>query len=180
VRAFSHTEILRIRETKHQRPAIEMKNLLSCFITEYEIYKNIAEKTAENEIKSYFAKILTLLVLTIFLPALSNAEEIIKKDLGVRNVSFGSKGQAISMLSLIKNNPHQFKYQISYKTEADIVFFQYDVAMDAIIRIHKRKDGTGTAEKWPGEAMYRLQSAANGGTLLDTKKGRSAGTMTNF
>lgn len=126
------------------------------------------------------AKTLAFLILVLLLPVLSNGAEIIKNDLGIRNPSFGSAGQAAAMLSLIDDKPHQRKYQISYKTEDDTVFFEFDIAMDTITRIHKRKNGTGTAEKWQGDALYRLQAAAKGGTLNDTKNGKSAGTMTNF
>ncbi|GEM_PF-7031118 len=128
----------------------------------------------------HFSKTLVLLVLALFLPALCTAAEVIQKDLGVRNASFGATGQAIAMLSLIKDNPHQFKYQISYKTEVDKVLFEYDSGMDALARIHKNNDGTGTIEKLPGDALYRLQAAAKGGSLFDTRKGKSAGTMDSF
>jgi hypothetical protein len=127
-----------------------------------------------------FSMILSLLALALLLPALCSAVEVVKKDLGVRNASFSATGQAQAMLSLVKNNPHQFKYQISYKTEVGNVLFEYDVAMDVLTRINKKKDGTGTAEKLPGDAMYRLQSAAKGGSLFDTKKGKSVGTMESF
>lgn len=127
-----------------------------------------------------FSMIFALLTLAVLLPALCYAVEVVKKDLGVRNASFSSTGQAQAMLSLVKDNPHQFKYQISYKTEVGNVLFEYDVAMDALTRIKKQKDGTGTAEKFPGDAMYRLQSAAKGGSLFDTRQGKSAGTIENF
>ena len=130
--------------------------------------------------KKHFSTTLVLLALALLLPVLCYAVEVIKKDLGVRNASFSSTGQAQAMLSLVKDNPHKFKYQISYKTEVGNVLFEYDVAMDALTRINKQKDGRGTVEKFPGDAMYRLQSAAKGGSLFDTKKGKSVGTMESF
>jgi hypothetical protein len=120
------------------------------------------------------------MALVILLPALAIAAEAVKRDLGIRNVSFGSAGQASAMLSLLNDKPHQRKYQLSYKTKADTVFFEFDMAMDTIIRVHKRKNGTGTIERWQGDALYRLQAAAKGGSLNDTKVGKSAGTMSNF
>ncbi|MFH0781398.1 MAG: hypothetical protein V2B20_05530 [Pseudomonadota bacterium] len=130
--------------------------------------------------KKHLANILVLLVLAFLLPTLCSAVEPVKKDLGVKNPSFGATGQAIAMLSLIKDNPHQRKYQISYKTEVDKVLFEYDVAQDTLARVHQRNDGTGTNEQLPGDAMYRLRSAAKGGSLFDTKTGKSVGTMTSF
>lgn len=130
--------------------------------------------------QKHFSKALVFLVLAILLPALAIAAEAIKRDLGARKVSFGSAGQAVAMLSLINDKPHQRIYQINYKTEADTVFFEFDMARDTITRVHKRKNGTGTAEKWQGDALYRLQAAAKGGSLNDTKDGKSAGTMVNF
>lgn len=125
-------------------------------------------------------KTLFIVALALLLPALCFAAEAIKKDLGVKNVSFGSAGQAREILSLINDKPHQSKYQISYKTDEDTVFLECNIAMDIITRVHKRKNGTGTVEKWQGDALNRLQAAAKGGSLNDTKKGKSAGTMTNF
>lgn len=130
--------------------------------------------------QKHFSKTLAFLVLAILLPALCIAAEPIKRDLGVRNASFGSAGQSAAMLSLINDKPHQRIYLISYKTEADTVFFEFDKAMDTITRVHKRKNGTGTAEKWQGDALYRLQAAAKGRSLNDTRSGKSTGTMTKF
>jgi hypothetical protein len=126
------------------------------------------------------AKALAFLAMVILLPALSVAADAITRDLGIRNVSFGSTGQAAAMLSLLNDKPHQRKYQLSYKTKADTVFFQFDMAMDTITRVHKRKNGTGTIERWQGDALYRLQAAAKGGSLNDTKEGKSSGTLSNF
>jgi hypothetical protein len=125
-------------------------------------------------------KILLFLILAVLLPVLAVAVEIIKRDLGVRNPSFGSAGQASAMLALINQHPHQRTYQVSYSTEDDTVFLECDIAMDTIIRVHKRRNGTGTTEKWQSEALYRLKTAAKGGSLNDTRKGKSAGTITNF
>lgn len=130
--------------------------------------------------KKFLANTLVLLALAFLLPTLCSAVEPVKKDLGVKNPSFGATGQAIAMLALIKDNPHQRKYQISYKTEEDKVLFEYDVAQDSLRRVHRRIDGTGTNELLPGEAMYRLRSAAKGGSLFDTSAGQSTGTMRNF
>ncbi|MBU1567254.1 MAG: hypothetical protein KJ630_16720 [Proteobacteria bacterium] len=130
--------------------------------------------------KKHIAKTLVTLTLAFLLPAICIGAEVIEKDLGVRNASFSSTGQALAMLSLINEKPHHLKYQISYKTEVDQVVFEYDAGMDSITRIRKQKDGTGTLEKLPGEAMYRLQTAAKGGSLFDTRKGKSVGTVENF
>lgn len=130
--------------------------------------------------KKHISTIPQFLILALLLPILAVASEVIKKDLGVRNPSFGSAGQAAAMLALINQYPHQRQYQVSYKTDDDAVFLECDIAMDTIIRVHKRKNGTGTAEKWQGEALYRLKAAAKGGSLNDTRKGKSAGTITNF
>lgn len=130
--------------------------------------------------QKHISKILHFLILALLLPALAVAVEVIKKDLGVRNPSFSLAGQAAAMMALINEQPHQRKYQISYKSDDDTVFLECDIAMDTITRVHKRRNGTGTAEKWQGEALYRLKTAAKGGSLSDTKKGKSAGTMTNF
>lgn len=130
--------------------------------------------------KKTLAITFALLVLAFLLPTLCSAVDPIKKDLGVQNPSFGSTGQAQAMLSLVKNNPHQRKYQISYKTEVDKVLFEYDVAQDTLTRIHQKNDGTGTRETLPGDAMYRLRSAAKGKSLFDTKTGKSTGTMAAF
>jgi hypothetical protein len=125
-------------------------------------------------------KIVLFLIWAFLLPALGGAAEVVKKDLGVRNPSFGSAGQAAAMLALLNEQPHQRKYQISYKTDDDTVFLECDIAMDTITRVHKQKNGTGTAEKWQGEALYRLKTAAKGGSMSDTRKGKSVGTITNF
>lgn len=130
--------------------------------------------------QKHISKLLLFLILAALLPVLAVAVEVIKKDLGVRNPSFGSAGQAATMLALINEHPHQRKYQVSYKTDDDTVFLECDIAMDTITRVHKRRNGTGTAEKWQGEALYRLKTAAKGGSLNDTRKGKSAGTITNF
>lgn len=130
--------------------------------------------------KKVLANTLVLLVLAFLLPTLCSAVEPVKKDLGAKNPSFGATGQAIAMLSFIKNNPHQRKYQISYKTEVDKVLFEYDVAQDSLTRIHQKNDGTGTNELLPGDAIYRLRSAAKGGSLFDTSAGKSVGTMRSF
>ena len=128
----------------------------------------------------YTLKNLIIIIFILSLASICGAVEVIKKDLGVRNPSFGSMGQSIELLKLIKSTPHQFQYEISYKTEVDTVLFGCDLGHDTVTRIHKQKNGTGTAEKWQGDAMFRLQSAAKGGTLNDTKSGKSAGTIVNF
>lgn len=130
--------------------------------------------------RKHISKTLLIMVLTILLPALCIAAEMVKKDLGVKNPSFGSAGQAREMLSFIKDNPHQREYQITYKTEVDTVFLECDLATDTLTRVHKRKDGTGTAEKWQDDVLYRLQATTKGGSLMDTKKGKSPGTITDF
>jgi hypothetical protein len=130
--------------------------------------------------QKYNSNIFPLLILALLLPALGIAADVIQKDLGVRNPSFSSAGQAAAMLVLINDKPHQRKYQISYKTEEDSVFLECDIAMDTLTRVHKRINGTGTAEKWQGDALYRLRTAAKGGSLNDTKAGSSVGTITNF
>ncbi|EKD40035.1 MAG: hypothetical protein ACD_75C00196G0002 [uncultured bacterium] len=155
---------------------------LIIYATEYlpPVPIKLPKNLIRSDMKQPCPKTLTFLVLALLLPVLANAAEIIKNDLGTRDVSFGSAGQAAAMLKLIDDRPHQRQYQISYKTETDTVFFEFDIAIDTIVRIHKRKNGTGTVEKWQGDALYRLQAAVKGGTLNDTKKGKSAGTMTNF
>lgn len=134
----------------------------------------------KNKMEKQFSKRLFFLLFVLLLPAFCNAADVIKKDLGVHNASFGASGQAKELLSLIKAHPHERQYQISYKTETDTVFFSCDIAMDTITRIHKLRNGTGTVEVWQGDAQYRLQAAAKGGSLNDTQKGKSAGKMTSF
>lgn len=130
--------------------------------------------------KNLWATTILFCLFLLSLAAFCGAAEVIKKNLGIRNESFGSMGQSIELLKLMKNNPHQFEYQLTYKTTAGTVIFACDTGKDTITRINKRKNGTGTAEKWQGDALFRLQSAANGGTLNDTRKGKDAGTMISF
>ena len=130
--------------------------------------------------KNYFSTLLIVLLSAFFLSGTCHGSEVVTRDLGVRNVSFGSLGQARALLSLIKDNPHRFKYQINYKTEAGRVVFSCDVSMDTITRLHKQKDGSGTVETWSGSALFRLWAAAKGGSLNDTPQGKSAGTLSNF
>ncbi len=130
--------------------------------------------------QNHISKTFLFLVMAVLLPVLADAVEVIKKDLGVRNPSFSSAGQAAAMLALINEQPHQRKYQISYKTDDDTVFLECDIALDTITRVHKRKNGTGTAEKWQGEALHRLKAAAKGGSLNDTRRGKSVGTIAIF
>jgi len=130
--------------------------------------------------KNYFSTLLILLLSVFFLSANCNGADAVTRDLGVRNASFGSLGQARALLSLIKDNPHRFKYQINYKTEAGRVVFSYDIPMDTLTRLHKQKDGSGTVETWPGNALHRLQAAAKGGSLNDTPQGKSSGTLSHF
>jgi hypothetical protein len=130
--------------------------------------------------KMHISNKLHFLILALLMPVLAVAVEVIEKDLGLRNPSFGSAGQAAAMLALINEHPHQRKYQVSYKTDDGTVFLECDIAMDTITRVHKRKNSTGTAEKWQGEALYRLKTATKGGSLNDTRKGKSMGTITNF
>ena len=130
--------------------------------------------------KNYFSTLLIVLLSAFFLSGTCHGSEVVTRDLGVRNVSFGSLGQARALLSLIKDNPHRFKYQINYKTEAGRVVFSCDLPMDTITRLHKQKDGSGTVETWSGSALFRLRAAAKGGSLNDTPQGKSAGTLSNF
>ena len=136
--------------------------------------------TAVKPMKNYLITLPLVLLFSFFLTGTCNASEIITKDLGVRNVSFGSLGQSRAMLSLIKDNPHRFKYQINYKTEAGRVVFSCDIPMSTITRVYKQKDGSGTVETWQGDTFFRLQAAAKGGSLNDTQQGKSAGTFSHF
>ena len=91
-----------------------------------------------------------------------------------------SRGQASKILSMMQQHPDRSGYTISYSTAADTVVFGCDIRKRAIVRIHQRPNGTGTAETWNGYVVDRLQSAAAGGSLNDTPTGKSPGTLKPF
>ena len=93
---------------------------------------------------------------------------------------FGSSGQALALIDLIKRSPRDSIYQIKYKTSTDIVVFECDLSQDTVTRIHQKSKGRNTVEKWSGQAILRLKHAANGGSLDDTPNGHSPGTIRTF
>lgn len=127
-----------------------------------------------------FQKTFLYLLLSFFYFAPCNAADDPKEHLGKRSVSFGSSEQATALLSLMGQQPNKNEYQISYETEADTVIFGCSLVNDTIARIHQRRDGTGTAEKWTGSVKFRLQTAAKGGSLNDTDKGKIPGSFSSF
>lgn len=102
------------------------------------------------------------------------------KDLGQQSADFGSSRQAQEVLRMIQESPGQGGYQISYRTAADVVIFGCDLNRDTVVRIHQRPSGGGSGERWQGHALYRLQSAAQGGSLNDTPNGKSPAIMERF
>lgn len=100
--------------------------------------------------------------------------------IGDRDRSFGSHGQANAILALMNQQPGKSAYQISYNTPVDVVVFGCDLEKEILIRVHQDSKGRGTAESWHGDIMYRLNQAANGGSLNDTKNGKNPGTFETF
>lgn len=104
----------------------------------------------------------------------------VERNLGVESVQFGSTGQAQAMLQLLNDVPGKTDYLITYQTAIDVVFFGVDFDKKTISRMHSRPDGTGNAEQWSGYVLSRLESAAGGGSLNDTPKGKLPGTSQYF
>ena len=123
--------------------------------------------------------ILIVLALMFYL-ATSALAEPVTRHLGRQTPTFGTVGQASALLDLVRSVPGQEDYRITYQAEADVVVFGTQLGREQLMRLHQRPDGTGTAETWTGHTMYRIEHAATGGSLNDTKAGKSPGNMTNF
>ncbi len=111
-------------------------------------------------------------------PSVKHAEQSnrepgeIKQDLGQKTISFGSQHQAKELLRIIDIFKNKTEYQISYTTSDDIVIFGCDFTRNILLRTHNERDGHGKVEKWQGHILYRLKSAATGGSLNDTPDGK--------
>ena len=103
-----------------------------------------------------------------------------QRHLGNKPGDFGTPGQAAALLQLLDDLPGRAEYRITYATDIDTVIFGLDINLDIIQRLHQRPDGTGTAERWTGHGLHRLQAAEKGGSLNQTPSGNSFGTYTKF
>lgn len=121
-----------------------------------------------------------LLFSITFCAYFSFASDQISVDLGMKDVGFGSAGQAAALQRLIQDNPGLNRYQISYSTGSDVVVFGCDLNSDVIIRIHNKPDGHGTNETWSGHVLFRILSAAKGASLNDTPNGKQPGSYQSF
>ncbi len=104
----------------------------------------------------------------------------VKKHLGNQGNGLGSHNQAKELLDLIAESPDSSGYQISYKTEMDVVAFGCNLQKNALVRIHQYPDGTGTMERWEGHVMYRLKAGAREQSINDTPDGKVFGVMKQF
>lgn len=104
----------------------------------------------------------------------------IEKNYGFQSESAGTKKQSRWLLDEIGKNPDKNEYKIFYNTNDEIIIFGCDFGRDIIIRMKTRPNGHGTAEKWAGDIMYRLQTATVNGSLNDTVNGKSYGTFDSF
>lgn len=87
-------------------------------------------------------------------------------DLGTRTDSYGSTWQAKELLTKIQQNPSVASFRMSAKdTTGARVDLLVDLRADDLTRTHS---DTGKTERWHGDVMKRLQSAARGGTFNDT------------
>lgn len=126
------------------------------------------------------ASLKTLIFLLLCFANIAVASDEITVDIGTRGLDFGSTGQAEALQQLIKEKPGLNRYQIAYRTEADVIVFGCDINKDMIVRIHNRPDGHGSNESWAGDIMYRISSAATGGSLNDTPSGKQPGSFQTF
>lgn len=101
-------------------------------------------------------------------------------NIGQRPLTFGSTSQAQELLAVINQHPNKVDYSVTYSTEKDIVVIGCNFDKNILARMHNFADGHGTAESWRGHLLYRLESAAAGGSLNDTPSGKSPGTMARF
>lgn len=104
----------------------------------------------------------------------------VKKHLGNQDMGLGSHNQAKALLELIAESPDSNGYQISYKTEMDVVAFGCNLQKDDLVRIHQYPDGTGTVERWQGHVLYRLKAGAREQSINDTPSGKVFGVMQQF
>ncbi|GAB7079748.1 hypothetical protein [Megalodesulfovibrio paquesii] len=78
--------------------------------------------------------------------------------------------QAKDILKLIQANPSQGRYTITKKLPDSVVLFGVDLDVQSIYRIERFTNGTESRDSWLGNTKFRLESAAQGGTLADVPK----------
>ena len=101
-------------------------------------------------------------------------------DYGTISDPPGSAWQASTLLSEINANPGKNEYQITYKDKSGPVVFGCLFDKNVIIRMTSKPGGHGTAERWSGDINFRLSSAASGGSLNDTSRGKIMGSFQTF
>lgn len=92
----------------------------------------------------------------------------------------GSTAQSTALMELIENNPQYIDYQVSKELVGETILFGCNMEKKALIRIHQRKDGTGSQEMWRDHIIYRLNSSKGGGSLNDTPQGKIPGSFQAF
>ena len=109
------------------------------------------------------------------------AEEPIVANLGVKSGVFGTTKQAGALEQLIKNNPGKNAYKVIYTTNEDIVVFECDLKKEVLVRLRSTSNGShGTEETWVSDILFRINSAARGGSLNDTSQGKKYSTTQSF
>lgn len=99
----------------------------------------------------------------------------------ITNQAFdGSTAQSTALLELIENNPQYIDYQVSKELTDEVILFGCNIDKKVIIRIHQRKDGTGTQEVWTDHILYRLKTSKEGGSLNETPQGNIPGSFFSF
>lgn len=102
------------------------------------------------------------------------------RHLGRQPSTFGTQAQSLALLALMREQPGDNRYQIDYTTEIDAVVVGCDLSNQTLARIHNRPDGHGTAEKWSGHVLYRLQQGVDGESLNTTPQGKSPASYQSF
>jgi hypothetical protein len=104
----------------------------------------------------------------------------VEQHLGQKSAGFGSSAQSKALLSLMSDHPKETEAKITYTTDIDVVVFGFSRDNDNLIRVHQKRDGSGTTEVWSGDIVFRLNKAAEGGSLNDTSQGKKPGTFSTF
>lgn len=92
----------------------------------------------------------------------------------------GSTAQSTALLNLVENNPGYTDYQVSKALADEVIVFGCNMEKMVLIRIHQRRNGTGTQEMWRDHIIYRLNASRGGGSLNDTPQGKIPGSMQSF